>query len=64
MILKVDSSDMGKAQFFFGEPLAICYITDGKITIEIVNFPMNSMVNISIVFCKRLPEGTHLGTVN
>jgi hypothetical protein len=26
--------------------------------IEIVDFPINSMVDLSIVFCKRLPEGT------
>ena len=25
--------------------------------IEIVDLPMNSMVDLSIVFCKRLPEG-------
>ena len=25
--------------------------------IEIVSFSMNSMVDLSIVFCKRLPEG-------
>ena len=25
--------------------------------IEIVSFPINSMVDLSIVFCKRLPEG-------
>ena len=25
--------------------------------IEIVSFPTNSMVDLSIVFCKRLPEG-------
>ena len=28
--------------------------------IEIVSFPMNSMVDLSIVFCKRLPEGITL----
>ena len=26
--------------------------------VEIVSFPMNSMVDLSIVFCKRLPEGS------
>ena len=25
----------------------------------IVSFPINSMVDLSIVFCKRLPEGKH-----
>ena len=25
--------------------------------IEIVDFPINSMVDLSIVFCQRLPEG-------
>jgi hypothetical protein len=25
--------------------------------IEIVDLPINSMVDLSIVFCKRLPEG-------
>ena len=29
--------------------------------IEIVSFPMNSMVDLSIVFCKRLWEGKSLG---
>jgi len=27
--------------------------------IEIVDLPINSMVDLSIVFCKRLPEGNH-----
>jgi hypothetical protein len=25
--------------------------------IEIIDLPINSMVDLSIVFCKRLPEG-------
>ena len=29
-----------------------------KLTIEIVDLPIDSMVDLSIVFCKRLPEAT------
>jgi hypothetical protein len=28
-----------------------------KMAIEIIDLPINSMVDLSIVFCKRLPEG-------
>ena len=28
-----------------------------NMVIEIVDLPINSMVDLSIVFCKRLPEG-------
>ena len=33
----------------------ICYSLLLNMTIEIVDFPINSMVDLSIVFCKRLP---------
>ena len=29
--------------------------------IEIVDLPIDSMVDLSIVFCKRLPEGIFVG---
>ena len=38
-----------------GFTLWFCQNSYWKWPIEIVNFPMNSMVNLSIVFCKRLP---------
>ena len=28
--------------------------------IEIVDFPIKNMVDLSIVFCKRLPDGNYL----
>ena len=37
-------------------PLVVCYIAMEN-GLETVNFPLNSMMDLSIVFCKRLPEG-------
>ena len=38
-------------------PLVMTNIAIENGPVEIVSFPINSMVDLSIVFCKRLPEG-------
>ena len=37
--------------------LVICYIAIENGPVEIVSFPINSMVDLSHQLCKRLPEG-------
>jgi hypothetical protein len=40
--------------------LVICYSLLLKMTIKIADLPMNSMVDLSIVFCERLPGRVHI----
>ena len=37
-------------------PLVICYVAIENGPVEIVDFPINSMVDLSSSLCKRLPE--------
>ena len=37
--------------------LVICYVAIENGPVEIVDLPMNSMVDLSSSLCKRLPEG-------
>ena len=40
-------------------PLVICYIAIENGPVEIVSFPMNSMVDLSHQLCNKLPEGVN-----
>ena len=41
-------------------PLVICYIANENGPVEIVDSPIDSMVDLSSSFCKRLPDGKSL----